>query len=78
MSNEERSAAAENRLTPILPPGWELVDWSRRRGVVTVRAKREDGRGATVAIDTLPMLYQTDSLQWFKQVLDLELLWAVS
>lgn len=78
MGDKERVAAAENRSAPILPPGWELLDWSKRRGVLTVRAERSDGRGATVSIDTLPMIYEADSLLWFRQVLDLELLWAIS
>ncbi len=78
MANEEVNGAAEGRVAPILPPGWELVDWSRRRGVLTVRAEREDGRQATVTVDTLPMLCVVDSLLWFKQVVDLELLWAIS
>lgn len=78
MRDEERGTTAENRPAPILPPGWELMDWSKRRGVLTVRAERGDGRAATVSIDTLPMIYEADSLLWFRQVLDLELLWAIS
>lgn len=78
MGNEEVGIPAEGRAKAILPPGWELVDWSRRRGVLTVRAERKDGRQATVTIDTLPMLCAVDALLWFKQVVDLELLWAIS
>lgn len=77
MAREQHEAAAREGV-PILPPGWELVDWAKRRGTLNVRAVRSDGRNASVSIDTLPMICETDSLRWLKQVLDLELLWAIS
>ena len=77
MGNEEPSNAAE-RMAPILPPGWELIDWAKKRGMLNVRAVRSDGRGASVSIDTLPMICESDPLLWLKQVLDLEFLWAIS
>jgi hypothetical protein len=77
MGNEERGAAA-GQITSILPPGWEMVDWAKRRGTLHLHAMRSDGRGASVSIDTLPMICESDPLRWLKQVLDLELLWAIS
>jgi len=78
MANEEYGAPVAGQGTAILPPGWELVDWAKRRGTLSVRAVRNDGRNASVSIDTLPMICETDPLRWLKQVLDLELLWAIS
>ena len=81
MAKEEQNvppAVPRDGMASILPPGWELVDWWKRRGTVVLRAERGDGRSATVSIDTLPMLWEADALLWLKQVLDLELLWAVS
>lgn len=77
MGDEERGAAA-GQMAPILPPGWEIVDWAKRRGTLSVHAVRNDGRNASVSIDTLPMICEIDPLRWLKQVLDLELLWAIS
>jgi hypothetical protein len=77
MGNEERGIAA-GQMAPILPPGWELVDWAKRRGTLNLHAVRNDGRNASVSIDTLPMICESDPLRWLKQVLDLELLWAIS
>lgn len=63
----------------IMPPGWELVDWNRHRGVVSIEAQRQgDGKRVTVRIDSLPVVFEADRLSWIKQVLDLKLLWAVS
>lgn len=78
MGNDERGHAAAGQTAPILPPGWELVDWAKRRGRLSVHAVRYDGHSATVSIDTLPMICETHPLRWLKQVLDLELLWAIS
>jgi hypothetical protein len=78
MAGEQHGAEAAREAMPILPPGWEMVDWAKRRGMLNVRAVRSDGRNASVSIDTLPMICETDPLRWLKQVLDLELLWAIS
>ncbi len=81
MPREEQSESAaihSGGIPSLLPPGWELVDWWKKQGVVTLKAQRSDGRGATVSVDTLPMVCEADAVRWFKQVLDLELLWATS
>ncbi len=64
----------------LMPPGWERLDWSRHRGgVLSIEARRlYDEKKVTVRIDTLPAAFEQDYLTWFKQVLDLKLLWAVS
>jgi hypothetical protein len=77
MGNEARGGAA-GQMAPILPPGWEMVDWAKRRGTLSLHAMRSDGRSASVSINTLPMICEDDPLRWLKQVLDLELLWAIS
>jgi hypothetical protein len=74
----ESAAIPRGGIPSLLPPGWELVEWWKRQGVVTLKAQRNDGHEATVSVDTLPMVCEADAVRWFKQVLDLELLWAIS
>lgn len=77
MANDDPEATAAS--TPaLLPPDWEMVDWTKRNGRLVVDARRSDGEERTVRIDTLPMVCEADPLAWLKQVLDLELLWATS
>ena len=78
MSGGENVGSVAGQAMPILPPGWELLDWAKRRGTLSLHAVRSDGRNASVSIDTLPMICEVDPLRWLKQVLDLELLWAIS
>lgn len=78
MAMEGQCAGKPGKTALILPPGWELVDWAKKRGTLNLRAIRNDGRGATVTIDTLPMVCESDPWRWLKQVLDLELLWEIS
>lgn len=80
MKNDGQFAAAdaESAMAPLLPPGWELVDWKKKGGALTVRAQRADGFETSVEIATLPMAFEQHPLGWLRQVLDLKLLWACS
>jgi hypothetical protein len=80
MKNDKQFAAAdaENAMAPLLPPGWELVDWKKNAGALIVRVRRDDGFETSVQIATLPMACEQHPLGWLRQVLDLKLLWAAS
>ena len=79
MNQDARNGATVGRNgVDLMPPGWELLDWSRNCGVITIEARRTDGHSATVRLDTFPTTYQADPLLWVRQTIDLELLWAIS
>jgi len=80
MKNEEQfaPAGAPSAMAPLLPPGWELADWKKKGGVLTVLARRADGLEASVEVETLPMACEPHPICWLRQVLDLKLLWAAS
>lgn len=65
-------------MAPLLPPGWEMVDWKKSGGTLILRARRDDGFETSVQIATLPMACEQHPLSWLRQVLDLKLLWAAS
>ncbi|HVB99003.1 MAG TPA: hypothetical protein VNJ12_06680 [Candidatus Dormibacteraeota bacterium] len=69
---------AASAMAPLLPPGWELVDWKKKGATLVVHARRDDGLETRVEIATLPMACEPHPLAWLRQVLDLKLLWAAS
>jgi hypothetical protein len=80
MRSDEQFAPpeTENAMAPLLPPGWELVDWKKKGATLTMRCRRDDGLEINVEIATLPMACDPHPLGWLRQVLDLKLLWAAS